>query len=318
MLDVVTFGEPLFMFYANETGDLEDVNSFSRALAGAETNVVTGVSRLGMKAGQVTKLGDDMFGRFLIRAMEAEGLDTNGVQVDPNERTGMYVKAKVDQGDPPTEYFRKGSAASKISPEDFDAEYFNNARHLHMTSIPAALSDSSFDFTFKVAKEVKQMGKSISFDPNLRPTLWSSQDKMIDAVNELVQYCDIFLPGVSEGQILIRKEDATPEEIAQFYIEKGVPTVVVKVGDKGAYYATHDGQTGTVPGYSVEVVDTVGAGDGFAVGVTTGLLEGLSLEEAILRGNAIGALQVNHPGDNDGLPTQEQLKVFMDTHTPGE
>lgn len=86
--------------------------------------------------------------------------------------------------------------------------------------------------------------------------------------------------------------------------------MIVKLGPEGAYYAHRDGASGIAPGLRVErVVDTVGAGDGFAVGVVSGLLEGLTLTQAAARGNAIGARVVQFPGDADGLPTRQELNV---------
>jgi 2-dehydro-3-deoxygluconokinase len=89
--------------------------------------------------------------------------------------------------------------------------------------------------------------------------------------------------------------------------------VIVKLGEKGAFVKTKE-DSFIVPGFKVEkVVDTVGAGDGFAVGVISGLLEGLSLKDAVRRGNAVGALAVMSPGDNDGLPNPDQLKNYMNS-----
>ena len=88
--------------------------------------------------------------------------------------------------------------------------------------------------------------------------------------------------------------------------------MIVKLGPAGAFVKTRDGQTMTVPGFRVaEVVDTVGAGDGFALGVITGLLDGLDLYHAVQRGNAVGAMAVQAAGDNDGYPTLVELEAFM-------
>lgn len=106
-LDVVTFGEPLFLFYANQAGALENVNTWSSALAGAETNVATGFSRLGHKTGFVTKLGNDTFGRFIKNAMQKEKIDTREIKLTNERSTGMYLKGKAAVGDPDIEYFRK-------------------------------------------------------------------------------------------------------------------------------------------------------------------------------------------------------------------
>jgi 2-dehydro-3-deoxygluconokinase len=115
------------------------------------------------------------------------------------------------------------------------------------------------------------------------------------------------LPGLSEGKILTGYTQA--RDIAAFYLERGVSMVVIKLGAEGAYWRNADGE-GAVAGVKVaEVVDTVGAGDGFAVGVISGMLEGLPVEQAVMRGNRIGAFAIQVVGDMEGLPTRAQLEA---------
>ncbi|MEK4881633.1 MULTISPECIES: sugar kinase [Paenibacillus] len=308
-LDAVTFGEPMAMFYANEAGPLHEVFSFSKALAGAESNVATGLSRLNHPTGYVTKLGEDNFGAFIAQAMKNENINTDNITFTKEYSTGMLIKSKVVTGDPKVEYFRKNSAASTLSLEDFDEAYFNSAGHLHVTSISAALSKSCHEFSIHAMEFMKSKGKTISLDPNLRPSLWPDTETMVSTINDLATRCDWFLPGLGEGKILTGL--STPEEIADYYLERGVSLVVIKLGPEGAYYKSSAGE-GYVDGFKVEqVVDTVGAGDGFAVGVISAMLEKLPIAEAVKRGNAIGALAVMSPGDMDGLPTREELAKFM-------
>ncbi len=308
-LDAVTFGEPMAMFYANEAGPLHEVFSFSKALAGAESNVATGLSRLNHPTGYVTKLGEDNFGTFIAQAMKNENINTDNITFTKEYSTGMLIKSKVVTGDPKVEYFRKNSAASTLSLEDFDEAYFNSAGHLHVTSISAALSKSCHEFSIHAMEFMKSKGKTISLDPNLRPSLWPDTETMVSTINDLATRCDWFLPGLGEGKILTGL--STPEEIADYYLERGVSLVVIKLGPEGAYYKSSAGE-GYVDGFKVEqVVDTVGAVDGFAVGVISAMLEKLPIAEAVKRGNAIGALAVMSPGDMDGLPTREELAKFM-------
>ncbi|MDH6430060.1 2-dehydro-3-deoxygluconokinase [Paenibacillus odorifer] len=308
-LDAVTFGEPMAMFYANEAGPLHEVFSFSKALAGAESNVATGLSRLNHPTGYVTKLGEDNFGTFIAQAMKNENINTDNITFTKEYSTGMLIKSKVVTGDPKVEYFRKNSAASTLSLEDFDEAYFNSAGHLHVTSISAALSKSCHEFSIHAMEFMKSKGKTISLDPNLRPSLWPDTETMVSTINDLATRCDWFLPGLGEGKILTGLN--TPEEIADYYLERGISLVVIKLGPEGAYYKSSAGE-GYVDGFKVEqVVDTVGAGDGFAVGVISAMLEKLPIAEAVKRGNAIGALAVMSPGDMDGLPTREELVKFM-------
>jgi 2-dehydro-3-deoxygluconokinase len=117
------------------------------------------------------------------------------------------------------------------------------------------------------------------------------------------------VPGLAERGLLAGRD--SPRGIADFYLERGARGVVVKLGPAGSYFAT-PGESGQVAGIAVErVVDTVGAGDGFAVGVVSALLEGLDFAAAAARGNAIGARVVQFPGDCDGLPTRDELELFV-------
>ncbi|WP_343463762.1 sugar kinase [Pantoea sp.] len=306
-LDVVTVGEAMAMFIAQQTGDLAAADRFIKRIAGAELNVAIGLSRLGLQVGWVSRVGDDSFGRFILQQLAKEGIDHHCVTTDARYRTGFQLKASVDDGsDPEVEYFRKGSAASYLSPDDFDADYFGAARHLHLSGVAAALSDSALALCQHAAKEMRARGKTISFDPNLRPVLWRSTDEMRKQLNLLAEYADWVLPGEKEGLILTGYQQ--PEAIADFYLDKGVKAVIIKTGCDGAWYKTADGEKGQVAPIRVEnVVDTVGAGDGFAVGVISALLEGKALPQAILRGNKIGSLAIQVAGDSEGLPVRAAL-----------
>jgi 2-dehydro-3-deoxygluconokinase len=129
---------------------------------------------------------------------------------------------------------------------------------------------------------------------------------MRNTINDLATRADWVLPGLEEGRFLTGKQSA--EDIARFYRERGAKLVVVKLGSEGAYF-DHEGGSGHVPGFPVsEVVDTVGAGDGFAVGVISALLEGHSAPQAVRRGAWIGARAVQVLGDSEGLPTRAELE----------
>ncbi|WP_312079656.1 sugar kinase [Leclercia sp.] len=306
-LDVITIGEAMAMFVATKTGELSAVDHFIKRVAGAELNVATGLARLGLKVGWVSRVGNDSFGQFVLDTLKNEGIETAGVTLDGRYPTGFQLKSKVTDGtDPIVEYFRKGSAASHLSVEDFNPIWFTAARHLHLSGVAAALSASSYALLDHAAGAMKAAGKTISFDPNLRPVLWKSEAEMVEKLNHLAFQADWVLPGVKEGQILTGEK--TPEGIADFYLNRGVKAVILKTGADGAWFKTADGEQGAVAAVRVEnVVDTVGAGDGFAVGVISALLEGNTLQQAITRGNIIGSLAIQVQGDSEGLPTRKQL-----------
>ena len=306
--DVVTFGEMMQMFVAETPGPLEQVMRFAKRTAGAETNFAIGMARLGLRVGWASRLGTDSMGRYLLAEMRREGIDCSQVACDPAQRTGFQFKGRVlDGSDPPVEYHRKGSAASQMGPADVDEGWLRSARHLHATGVFPAISASARAAAQKSLDVMRAAGGTISFDPNLRPSLWASAEEMRREINVLACQADWVLPGLEEGQFLTG--EAAPEAIARYYRQRGAKLVTVKLGPQGAYYEGPNG-SGFIPGFVVrEVVDTVGAGDGFAVGVVSALLEGRNVPDAVRRGAWIGARAVQVLGDTEGLPTRAELEA---------
>ena len=290
--DVALFGEAMLLLVADRPGPLEDAQSFHKRTAGAETNVAIGLSRLGLKVGWASRLGTDSMGRALLAAMRAEGIHGSHVLSHPHQRPDNHFNGRLtDRSHPPNDY----------------EAWLRSARHLHATGVFAAISDTSLQAALKSMDVMRAAGRTISFDTNLRPTLWSSTETMRHWVNELASRADWVLPGIEEGLLLTGHDK--PEDVARFYRERGAKLVVVKLGAAGAYYDSDVAGTGHVDGFPVkEVIDTVGAGDGFAAGVVSALLEGRSVPDAVRRGAWIGARAVQVLGDTEGLPTRAQLE----------
>ena len=308
-VDVLSFGETMAMWVAEQSGDLAQVDRFHKRIAGADSNVAIGLARLGFNVKWLSRVGADSLGRFILNALQAEGLDCRHVDIDPLHPTGFQLKSRVDDGsDPQVEYFRRGSAASHLNCSVI-TEQLLSARHLHATGIPAALSASCNELSFELMKAMRAAGSSVSFDPNLRPSLWASEQQMIRDINALAAHAHWVLPGLGEGQLLTGYE--APADIAALYLDQGAEAVVIKLGAKGAYFRTAKTEQ-FVPAVPVaNVVDTVGAGDGFAVGVISALLEKLDLTHAVQRGNWIGSRAVQSRGDMEGLPTRAELNQHI-------
>lgn len=307
-LDLVTFGEAMMLLVADRPGALEDAAAFHKRTAGAETNVAIGLARLGLQVGWASRLGTDMMGRYLLREMAAEGIDCSHVELSTAQPTGFMIKGQVSDGsDPAIEYHRQGSAASHMGLADLDEAWLLSARHLHATGVFAAISPSTLPLARRSMEVMRAAGRTVSFDPNLRPTLWASPALMRETINELATRADWVLPGLEEGRLLTG--ETTPQGVAGFYRARGARLVIVKLGSDGAWFDGEDG-SGHVPAFPVDkVVDTVGAGDGFAVGVISALLEGLDVFSAVQRGAWTGARAVQVLGDSEGLPTRAQLEL---------
>ena len=305
-MKIILLGEPMGLFMADEIGELSGVQHFTASIAGAEYNVAVGLARLGHQPLYCTRLGFDPLGEKILAGLRENGISTDLVTQAEGEVTGLMLKGFTHRGDPDIAYYRKGSAASRISPHDIDKLDLFGCERLHVTGIFPAVSDSALAAVKRLISRAAALDMPISFDPNLRPQLWESEKKMISTLNALAEGAETVLPGISEGKLLTG--EASPEGIAEWYHRRGVKNVIVKLGTDGAYFSEKGGKSGISPAFPVkEVVDTVGAGDGFAAGVLSALAEGETLEEAAFRGNVMGAVQVAHKSDNEGLPTREQL-----------
>ncbi|MFT8392959.1 MAG: sugar kinase [Liquorilactobacillus ghanensis] len=311
MVDLLTVGEPLVVFASTEDNqNLVKAANFQKHLAGAELNVAVGISKLGFSTEYISRVGNDPFGIFIKERLIQAKIGTTYLSTSQRAWTGFELKEKVTQGDPDTFYFRKNSAVTELTRKIATIINFQNVRVLHLTGIFAALSEQTLAISEALIKQAKKDNTTVVFDPNLRPALWSSTAKMVAVLNRLAFQADIVLPGINEGRILTGLD--TPEQIADFYLQHGSKNAVIKVGARGSYFKTDQAKTGFVPGFKVKrVIDTVGAGDGFATGVISGLLDEIPLPEAITRGNAIGALATQTTGDNDNYPDRLALKKFI-------
>ena len=275
-MKVLLIGEPMGLFMAEEPGPLYKAHRFISSIAGAEYNVAVGLSRLGHTPVYCTRLGEDPIGRQILDGMAENHIDTGLVSRTNEQPTGLMLKGSTQEGDPEIAYYRQGSAASKMAPRDVDRLDLSGIDWLHVTGIFPAVSDSAMSAAVRLLDRVSALGIPVSFDPNLRPQLWPDERTMVSALNRLAGYAQVVLPGIGEGKLLTGHEHE--RDIAAYYHSGGAPSVIVKLGGDGAYYSANSGDSGYAPGIEVErIVDTVGAGDGFAVGVISALIEGLSL-----------------------------------------
>jgi len=298
-MDVVTIGETMVLLTPGSVGPLRYVTKFEKTIGGAESNVAIALARLGHAAGWVSRLGDDEFGLYVRNFIRGEGVDTSRVVFDEKYPTAVFFKERQANNEPKVYYYRKGSAASQLSADDLDENYIAGAKYLHLTGITAALSSSCRAMMERAIEIARENQLTVVFDPNIRLKLWSKEEAR-EALMDISSKCDIVMPGIEEGEIMTGETE--PEKIAARLLENGAKVVVLKLGEKGAFYATQESAE-YVPGYPVhEIVDPIGAGDGFAAGFLSGLLRGWSLSKAVMLGNRVGAFALSVVGDVEGYP----------------
>ena len=304
-LDVVTLGESMVLLLAEQPGPMREATTFRRYIAGAESNLAIGLSRLGQRAGWFSRVGDDEFGRALVFRIRGEGVDTSHVVRDAGAPTGLVIRERREVGPIEQVYYRRGSAASRLSPADLDAEYIGNARFLHLTGITPALSESCRQTVFAAADMARAAGLKVVLDPNYRSKLWAPP-QFREVLRSLASRCDILLPGMDEALLLTGQSN--PEMAARELLSLGPRLVVIKLGADGALALEAEGKVTRSPAVRIErIVDPVGAGDAFAAGLLTGLLRAFSLEDALALANRCGALAMLSPGDMEALPSWSEV-----------
>lgn len=304
--DVITFGESMGLLISDDRRGLEYGSQLNLSFGGAESNVAIGLARLGCRSGWFGRLGNDPLGRRIYKTIRGEGVDVSRAALAEDSPTGLMLREKAF-GNNSVYYYRRHSAASMMSPEDLDEAYIASAKILHVTGITAALSDTSRETIFRAVELAKKHGTKISFDPNLRLKLWSP-DEARDTLLALAGQADYFLPGLDELRLLYRKEhleELVPE------LNKLPGVKIIKGGDRETYIL-ENGELSSVPYFPVEqVVDSVGAGDGFCAGFLAGVHQGDDLKDAVRLGNLIGSMVIQAPGDWEGLPTREAVRGIM-------
>jgi 2-dehydro-3-deoxygluconokinase len=306
-LDLLTFGETMVLFAPSEHGTLESAQAYHASIGGAESNCAIGLARLGYSVAWVSRLGHDPFGARVLKTIRGEGVDASRVQICDSAPTGLMFKEPGPGNTTRVFYYRLQSAAAALRSEQFDSL---NAKYLFVTGITPALSDSNRKLTFELVERFRAAGTKVAFDPNMRFRLWSPSEARIVFL-ELARKCDILIPSLVEAEIMTGLKEGEGESILDALVSLGPPQVVLKAGDKGAWYA--DGaERGFCPCHPVPEIDPVGAGDAFCAGLLSGLLDGQRLRDAVARGAALGAFCVSTFGDYQGLPDRAGLQAFTE------
>jgi len=303
-IDILSFGEPLFEF-SQLPGQTEAV-SYLSGFGGDTSNFSVSAARQGANVAILAHLGNDVFGDQFVELWEKEGVKTDFVVRNPDAPTGVYFISHDERGHHFT-FYRKGSAASLITPQQIPLSAISEAKLLHTSAITHAISDSSSDAVFEAIEIAKRENTMISFDTNLRLKLWPlSRARAV--IHETIRHVDFCMPSLDEAQLLTGLEDAN--DVADFYLGLGAKTVVLKMGKDGAMVATDDRRF-TAGGHSVNTVDATGAGDCFSGAFLSQVVKGKSLEHALTYANCAAALTTTGYGAVAPIPSVEQVLAFQ-------
>jgi 5-dehydro-2-deoxygluconokinase len=292
LIDAVVIGRVGVDLYPNEIETpLAEVKTFTRFVGGFAGNVATGLARLGVRCAIVSRVGDEGNGEFVRNWLAGEGVDVRFLATDPYWQTPPTFCEVWPPDRFPILFYRKPTAPDwQLSPGDFDAEEVAGARILYATGTGLAQSPSR-ETTLAALRTHR--GTTI-FDLDWRPALWERPDEYPSLAGEACAAADVVI--------------GNEEEVEAAGVD--VPTLVLKRGERGATVFEHGEET-DVPGFPVEVVNGLGAGDAFAAAVGQSLLVGLSLVEGVRRGTVAGAIVASQLGCSEAMPRLDELEAAL-------
>jgi len=313
-MDVVTCGELLIDFVATEVGaTLAQASLFQKAPGGAPANVAVGLARLGHRVGFLGQVGDDEFGHYLADTLCQNGVDVRSLRFSSQARTALAFVSLLAQGERDFVFYRHPSADMLWRPEEVDRAYAAHTRVFHYGSI-SLIHEPSRSATMTALAYARAEGAVISYDPNLRLPLWSSPEDARSGI--LAGWSHAHIIKVSEEELRFLSCEQTLERAARSLWHEQLRLLVVTQGNAGCTYFTTE-VSGHVPGFAVQPKDTTGAGDGFVAGMLSGLLaanlswERAAIEQALVRGNAVGALATMQIGAMSSLPSLDTVQSLL-------
>ncbi|CAL9333284.1 2-dehydro-3-deoxygluconokinase [Streptomyces sp. enrichment culture] len=305
--DVVCVGETMAVLGPSDDRPLAEQARLRLGIGGAESNVACALAGLGHRAAWLSRLGDDPFGRRVRAELTARGVDVGAVETDPDRPTGVYFKDPGPDGTR-THYYRRESAAAGMGPELARLPLLRRARLTHLTGITAALSDGCARLLDALLVDrVTGTGPVVSFDVNHRPALWrGGRDEAAPRLLALARAADLVFVGRDEAEGLW----ATPRAQDVAALLGPAPAVVVKDAEHGA--TSYAGGVRTfVPSLPVKVVEPVGAGDAFAAGYLSGVLDGRDERSRLRLGHLAAAAALRTRDDVPVMPSRAETEEFL-------
>ena len=305
MSSLVTIGETMARLSSPHVGRLRHVGALDLGVAGAESNVAIGFTRLGGNASWTGRIGDDELGALVESTIRGQGVRTRAVR-DSSAPTGLMLKEHRSADLSNVVYYRDRSAGSRIAPDDLDEELIAGADIVHLTGITAALSTTALNAVHDAAAIARSRSTALSFDLNYRAALWSPDDAS-KTLRQLVECADIVFATEDEARLIVDGNDAA--SLARAVAHLGPSEVVIKRGEHGSVAAIGDEiyESMAVP---VRAIDPVGAGDAFAAGYLFEWTKHLDPQHLLLTASRAGAYAVTVDGDWEGSPTYDELAAL--------
>ncbi len=307
-MGIIALGELLIDFVALETGvSVGEASGFEKKPGGAPANVAVAVAKLGQASAFLGQVGNDPFGHYLSDVLKAESVDVRGLRFSDEARTALaFVSLRAD-GERSFVFYRNPSADMIMRPEDVAYDVINGQDIFHFGSLTLQV-DPGREATLAAVRYARDHGLLISYDPNLRLSLWKDEDAARAGLMIGVPYANILKVSDEELEFLTGGSDP-----AKLWHDQ-LKLIVVTHGAGGATAYMRD-QVVHAPGFKVNAVDTTGAGDSFVAGLLVGLREqGLSADvlPGILRfANACGAITTTARGAIPALPTRAAVEAFL-------
>jgi fructokinase len=316
-MQIASMGELLIDFVALEKGvSVGEAFSFQKAAGGAPANVAVAVKRLGMDSAFLGQVGDDAFGQYLADVLKADEVDVSGLRFSHIARTMLAFVSNDAKGERSFMFYRHPSADMLMRPEDVNKAVLDASDLFHFGSI-TLISSPAREATLAAADYARQQGKLISYDPNLRLSLWGDEATAHAGMRLGFSYAHIVK--ISDEEVSIVLEEG--EQISDLW-EKypQLELVLFTRGRQGCIIYTRNGESHEHKGYHVDTVDTTGAGDTFMAAMLVGILEqlqgsrafnGLKFEHLLNFANAAGALATTGRGAIPSLPNRRQVDAFL-------
>ncbi|GGT69514.1 sugar kinase [Actinomadura citrea] len=308
-LDLVTFGETMARLENPAVGPMRHARSLDLGIGGAESNTAIGLSRLGGSAAWFGRVGDDEFGRLITTVLAGEGVRLGHTVVDGTAPTALLFKERRSGTLTRVQYYRTGSAGSRLRPSDVPHDLIRTARVLHVTGITAAISDTARQALDDAVETARDAGVPVSLDLNYRSALWTPSEAGA-CLHTLVKRADLVFATEQEARLVVPGDD--PGALATALAALGPRDVLVKRGAAGVV-AFCEGRLHVRPAHRVPVVDPVGAGDAFAAGYLAEFVRGLPVAARLATATATGAYAVTVRGDWEGLPGRADLELLRTT-----